>query len=292
MCDSSAYPHGWLNDAYHPGACASSTSLLKLVRGAKPAARLASADNSPPKNAAIAGDTRKPAERCVSARDDRLALAMNCAVPARRPTLRHPPPAPARAMTASPGRSAPSSSKGWPRARPSLRRRPRPRSARPPSTICATAARAAPSTSPARRRSGEARARCIADRQRDRAIERPGRRRATTRTATSSAAATITTTASPPAVLTRLDNKVAACRDDEQERLVGAVAEEFEELLDCIEVAGTRERPSEGAPSRRRLGQHGARRAARLRTIRADFGGDPCCLLGTRVTWPRSGASR
>jgi hypothetical protein len=59
------------------------------------------------------------------------------------------------------------------------------------------------------------------------------------------------------AVLTRLDNKVAACRDDEQERLVGAVAEEFEELLDCIEVEGDAEafvearRPLASMPARR-----------------------------------------
>lgn len=56
------------------------------------------------------------------------------------------------------------------------------------------------------------------------------------------------------AVLTRLDAKVAACRDDE--RLVGAVAEEFEELLDCIEVEGDAEafvearRPVASMPAR------------------------------------------
>ena len=41
------------------------------------------------------------------------------------------------------------------------------------------------------------------------------------------------------AVLTRLDKKAAAYKDDE--RLVTAVAEEFEELLDCIEEGGDAE---------------------------------------------------
>jgi hypothetical protein len=41
------------------------------------------------------------------------------------------------------------------------------------------------------------------------------------------------------AVLTRLDKKAEAYRDDE--RLVNAVAEEFEELLDCIEAGGDAE---------------------------------------------------
>jgi hypothetical protein len=64
------------------------------------------------------------------------------------------------------------------------------------------------------------------------------------------------------AVLTRLDAQVAACRDDEQERLVGAVAEEFEELLDCIEVEGDAEafvearRPLASMPARREPEHH------------------------------------
>lgn len=83
------------------------------------------------------------------------------------------------------------------------------------------------------------------------------------------------------AALTRLDAKVEAYRDDE--RLVTAVSEEFEELLDCIEDSGDAEAfiesrrppPVELGTVRRREGESDAEIAARWQRMHRFDGVDP-----------------